>query len=535
MPNALYYGDNLNVLRNREHFPDASIDLIYLDPPFNSNASYNVLFKGPSGKGSGAQIEAFEDTWHWGDSAEDAFDQVMQSGHVGAADMLRAVRGFLGENDMMAYLTMMAVRLIELRRILKPTGSLFLHCDPTASHYLKVLLDSIFGAINFRNEIVWKRTTSHNDAKNKFPDVADTILFYAKSPSAKFFRQYGAYSEAYLLSKYHHVDSEGRRYRLSDLRSPHPRPNLMYEYKGHKPHPNGWAVAPDKMAELDAAGLLDFPRKAGGRIQRKLYLQHERMPITTVWDDIRPINAMAQERLGYPTQKPLGLLERIILSASEEGEIVLDPFCGCGTAIHAAQKLGRQWRGIDITHLAISLIERRLRDAFPGITFDVHGTPKDIEAARDLASRDRYQFQWWAVSLVNAQPYGGKKKGADSGIDGKVFFKPDGKRTEVAIVSVKSGGVGVPMIRELKSVIEREKAPIGLFLTLDPPTGPMRVEAVAAGFYETLWGKHPRIQIMTIAELLDGKKPDMPLVDVGAAFRPAPRERQEGDQQELTV
>jgi hypothetical protein len=257
--------------------------------------------------------------------------------------------------------------------------------------------------------------------------------------------------------------------------------------------------------------------------------------LQNLWDDIPAVNSQARERLGYPTQKPVQLLERIIESSSNPGDIILDPFCGCGTAVHAAQKLGRQWLGIDITYLAISLIERRLQDAFSGIKFDVQGTPKDIDAARDLASRDRYQFQWWAVSLVNAQPYGGKKKGADTGIDGKVFFKPDGKRTEVAIVSVKSGGVGVTMIRELKSVIDREKAPMGLFLTLAPPTDPMRIAATGAGFYETLWGKHPRIQILTIAELLDGKRPDMPLIDVGAAFRVAPRENQEGDQQELIL
>lgn len=568
MLNALYYGDNLGVLRNREQFPDASVDLIYLDPPFNSNASYNVLFKAPSGKGSGAQIEAFEDTWHWGEAAEDAFDQVMQSGHVGAADMLRAIRGFLGENDMMAYLAMMAVRLIELRRVLKPTGSLYLHCDPTASHYLKILLDSIFGARAFRTEIVWKRNSAHSDGKQgrrQHGRIHDIILFYSNTVENTWNPVYSAYDESYLKSHYSLIEPEtGRRFRAGDLTAAKPGGDTSYEWRVKSPDENPpkweadlgnefetprqgwryagirpykgrfWAYSRENMEKYESSGRIYYP--VSGLPNYKRFLDEmEGVPLQDLWADIAPINSQAQERLGYPTQKPVALLERIIASSSNPGDVVLDPFCGCGTAIHAAQKLNRQWRGIDITHLAISLIERRLRDAFAGIKFDVHGTPKDIDAARDLAARDRYQFQWWAVSLVNAQPYGGKKKGADTGIDGKVFFKPDGKRTEVAIVSVKSGGVGVPMIRELKAVMEREKAPMALFLTLDPPTNPMRVEAASAGFYDTLWGKHPRVQILTVADLLDGKRADMPLVDVGAAFRSAPRENREGIQQELGV
>jgi hypothetical protein len=292
------------------------------------------------------------------------------------------------------------------------------------------------------------------------------------------------------------------------------------------------------MEELDRVGRLRFPEKPGQTIREKYYLDEmPGVPVTDLWEDIPPVNSQAQERLGYQTQKPVALLERIVSASSRPDDLLLDPFCGCGTAVHAAQKLNRQWIGIDITHLAISLIERRLKDAFPRIAFEVHGTPKDLESAVDLARRDKYQFQWWAVSLVNAQPYGGKKKGADSGIDGKVFFKPDGKRTEVAIVSVKGGdNVSVAMIRDLKGVIEREKAPMGLFLTLVPATAPMRAEAASAGFYETLWGRHPRLQILTIDELLAGKRPDMPLVDVAAAFRPAPREKGTPiDQGELTV
>jgi len=221
----------------------------------------------------------------------------------------------------------------------------------------------------------------------------------------------------------------------------------------------------------------------GGVPQYKKYLHESKgRTITNCWTDV--LQAAGSESLGYPTQKPLALLARIITMSSNPGDVVLDPFCGCGTAIHAAQKLGRKWIGIDVTHLAISLIERRLKDAFPGISFQVHGTPQDLDGARDLAARDKYQFQWWAISLIDAQPYGGKKKGADGGIDGLIYFRSDAKTTERAIVSVKGGGVSVPMVRDLKGVLDREKAPIGVFLTLEPPTRPMEREAAAAGFYE---------------------------------------------------
>jgi site-specific DNA-methyltransferase (adenine-specific) len=247
--------------------------------------------------------------------------------------------------------------------------------------------------------------------------------------------------------------------------------------------------------------------------------------LTNLWTDINPINSQAQERLGYPTQKPQALLERILVASSNEGDVVLDPFCGCGTTIHAAQKLKREWIGIDITHLAISLIEKRLRDAFPKIVYEVHGTPKDIGGAQSLAAKDKYQFQWWAISLLNgAVPYKGKQKGADSGIDGLIYFKPEGKTTEKAIVSVKGGdNVGVGMIRDLGHVVDRERAKIGVFVTLAEPTGPMKTEAVKAGFYETIYGKYPRIQILTIAELFAGAQPNIPLVDP-SGFRQAAKD-----------
>jgi site-specific DNA-methyltransferase (adenine-specific) len=535
--NKLYYGDNLTVLKNC--FDDESVDLIYLDPPFNSQATYNVLFKSPSGEQSHAQIEAFGDTWHWGEEAELAFDGVITSGNTDAAEMLRAMRSFLKENDMMAYLSMMAVRLLELRRVLKPTGSLYLHCDPTASHYLKVVMDSVFGAEMYRNEIAWKRTTTHSDSRT-WSRVADIIFFYTKSNAFTWNIPRDQHSEEYLESKYRFDDGDGRIYSLDNMTSPNLRPNMMYVWKGF-PYPDkGWRYSLETMTRLDQEGRIWYPTLPDGsldtakRPRLKRYLEEMEGGVTgTVWTDISPINSQAQERLGYPTQKPLALLDRIIRASSNEGDIVLDPFCGCGTAVHAAQKLKREWIGIDITHLAISLIEKRLDDAFPGIKYEVHGTPKDLEGARALSDQDKYQFQWWAVSLVNAVPFGGKKKGADSGIDGLIYFKPEGKTTEKAIVSVKGGdNVNVAMVRDLAHVVDREKARIGVFITLVEPTGPMKTEAVKAGYYETLYGKYPKLQILTIADLFEGKQPKIPLVDP-AAFKRAAKEIEGGEQDEL--
>ena len=481
--NKLYFGDNLDILR--EHIKDESVDLIYLDPPFNSNANYNVLFKTPKGHESAAQIEAFEDTWHWNEQAEREFGELVRCTNTNVSEMVQALRRFLGENDMMAYLTMMANRLIELHRTLKPTGSLYLHCDPTASHYLKIVLDGVFGKENYRSELIWKRQSAHNDAKNKFAAITDTIFFYIKSDKARFNAIRVPLDSTYIQKAYRHTDSNGRLYRLSDLRSPSPRPNLTYDYKGYKPHPNGWAVSRTRMEQLDVENRLHFPKDIEGRIQLKRYLdENEGQVIPNLWVDIQPLHGSTNEGLGYPTQKPLALLERIIQASSNEGDVVLDPFCGCGTAVHAAQKLKRQWLGIDITHLAVSLIEKRMKDAFPGIAFEVEGTPKDLAGAQNLALRDKYQFQWWACSLVGAQPFQGKKKGADGGIDGLIYFNDDGKLPKKIVVSVKGGeNVSVAMLRDLAHVVEREKAEIGLFVTLTEPTAPMKTEAVKTGYY----------------------------------------------------
>jgi DNA modification methylase len=531
--NQLYYGDNLQVLR--EHIADESIDLIYLDPPFNSKRDYNLLFKAPSGHDSEAQIEAFEDTWHWNQQAEREFDELLHQPNTDVAEMMKALRGFLGENDMMAYLTMMANRLLQLHRVLKSTGSLYLHCDPNASHYLKVVLDGVFGKENFQSEITWQRTATHNDA-HKWPSISDVLLFYSKSDEFKWNPQHRPQSDEDIETRYRYTDENGRRYRLGPMDAPEGggmsainkktgKPNGWYVWKGYQPPEKGWRYSPETMAELDKQGLVHYPTNKDGspdyekRCAKRLYLDESKGAVLgNIWTDIPPIQASAAERLGYPTQKPLALLERIIEASSNEGDVVLDPFCGCGTAVHVAQKLKRKWIGIDITHLAISLIEKRLKDAFKtGLEFEIHGTPKDLDAARDLANRDKYQFQWWAVSLVDAQPFQGKKKGADTGIDGLKFFgdyvQADEKlsksksshKTCKLIVSVKGGeNLKADDVRSLMAVRERESAEIAVFISLQKPTKGMIADAASAGFYQDGAGrKFPRVQLLTIEGLLN--------------------------------
>jgi site-specific DNA-methyltransferase (adenine-specific) len=538
--NHLHFGDNLRVLR--ESIPSESVDLIYLDPPFNSNASYNVLFKAPDGAGSGAQIEAFGDTWEWGLSAEQAFDEVLKSGNTDAAEMLRAMRQFLGENAMMAYLCMMAVRLIELHRVLKPTGSLYLHCDPTASHYLKILLDAVFGPVRFRNEIVWQRNTGKSLMKLKLPNTHDIIFSYSKSDEYTWNESaiYSAYDARNLpektAKKYCHFDASGRRYQLDNLINPNPnRPNLTYEFLGVT---RVWRWTRERMQKAYEDGLV--VQSAPGRVPRlKRYLdEQEGIAQTDVWTDIFPINSQAQERLGYPTQKPVALLERIVAASSNPGDVVLDPFCGCGTTVHAAEKLGRRWIGIDVTHLAIALIQRRLRDAFGADLkpFTLHGVPRDVAGARALAEHDKHQFELWAVSLIpNAQPWKGGKKGADQGRDGVLYVEGPGRKTETCIIEVKGGAIGDAQIRSLIGAMERTKAPMGLFVTLNEPTKPMLATAAAAGFWETDWGPIPRVQIVTVEALLTSPAPPIRIpMARNDAYKRAARETR-GDQGKLDL
>ena len=522
--NRLYYGDNLDVLRR--HVGDESVDLVYLDPPFNSNANYNVLFVEKDGSRAASQIRAFEDTWRWDEGAVRVYHDVLEGGGQVAQAML-AFRTFLGDSDMLAYLAMMAPRLVELRRVLKPTGSLYLHCDPTASHYLKMLLDAIFGATNFRNEIVWRRVTAHSDAK-KWSPVVDVVFYYGKSDAVTWNTPFAPHEPQYLSDKYRHRDQRGI-YRLDNMTSPNPRPNMMYEWKGHASPAKGWRYSKETMAKLDADGRIWYPDEKAKRPQLKRYLhESEGMVMGTVWDDIPPINSQAQERLGYPTQKPEALLERIISASSNEGDVVLDPFCGCGTTIAAAQKLGRQWIGIDITHLAITLIRSRLADVFAGVAqYEVIGEPVSVPDAEALTAADPYQFQWWALGLVGARPVE-QKKGADKGIDGRIYFHEGEGRTRQIILSVKARKLQASDVRDLRGVMEREKAEIGVLISMEEPTGPMRREAASAGFYTSPWGRHARLQLITVEDLLIGRGIDRPPAQASVTFKRAPKAKLAG-------
>ena len=458
------------------------------------------------------------------------------SGNSALVALLNAMEKFIGKNAMMAYLAMMAVRLVELHRVLKPTGSLYLHCDPTASHYLKLVLDAVFGPENYRNEIVWKRTSAHSDASKNLAVVHDIIFRYAKGPNTTWNPVYRPYDEDYIAEHFVHLDPDGRRFRRSDLVSPSIRPNLRYDFvasngRTYKPHQNGWKVSLEVMKQLDRENRLFFPAKEDARLRKKLYLDESPgVTVTDVWDDLAPIHASAAERLGYPTQKPRALLERIIAASSNPGDVVLDPFCGCGTAVHVAQAMDRQWIGIDITVLSINLIEKRLRDAFPGIQFETVGLPADTESAQQLADSRPHDFQFWITDRIGGQAYQGGKKGMDRGIDGFVYFTGHDRATERAIVSVKAGrNVGPAMVRDLKGVMEREKAPMGIFVCAATPTAEMKREAAAADSYDAADGRsYPRVQIFTLEDLFAGRQPRVPLLDRQPSFKRAPREKADG-------
>jgi DNA modification methylase len=524
--NLLYYGDNLDVLRR--HVDDESVDLVYLDPPFNSNANYNVLFAEHDGTQAASQIKAFEDTWRWDDTAARACAEIIEAGGK-VSEAMQAFRTFLGDSDMMAYLAMMAPRLVELRRVLKPTGSLYLHCDPTSGHYLKMLLDAVFGPKNYRNQVIWKRSHAHSDTKQgrkAYGNVSDVLLYYTVGDTYTFNTQFTPYTQEYIDKYFRYRDPDGRRYWLDNLTGPGgaAKGNPHYEVMGVTRY---WRYSQKRMKELIAQGRI-VQVKPGNVPQYKRYLDDTPgIPLQNIWTDIAPINMMAKERLGYPTQKPEALLERVVSVSSNEGDTILDPFCGCGTTIAAAQKLNRRWIGIDITSLAISLIRHRLADAFGHqAKYEVIGEPVSLPDATKLAHDDPYQFQWWALGLVGARPVEGKK-GADKGIDGRIYFhdEPGGKPKQI-VLSVKAGHVTVSQLRDLRGVIEREKAEIGVLLCMEDPTAPMRKEAANAGFYKSPWGQHPRLQILTVEDLLTSKTISRPPAQTSVTFKKAPKAKE---------
>lgn len=516
--NLLFYGDNLEVMR--QWIGDETVDLVYLDPPFNSQRNYNVLFKHKTGTEANAQITAFDDTWTWSQDDEVVFAELLARGGK-VADAIGAMRQLIGASDMLSYLVMMTARLVELRRVLKPTGSLYLHCDPVASHYLKVILDSIFGPENFVNEVVWQRTATKGDARRKYGAVHDVLLLYSRSEGKHTFNTVHAEKDDTYRGRFSMDDHDGRGpYRLAPLDSPNPRPNLTYEYKGYPPPAKGWRVNRALMEQLDAEGRLYFPKDPSGRISKKHYMaEQDGRKVADVWTDIAPLQGSGTERLGYPTQKPLALLERTIAASSNPGDVVLDPFCGCGTAVDAAQRLGRRWIGMDISYLSIDLIETRMLDTYGAdiaATFDIVGVPRDPEGAEALFKRSPFDFERWAVSLVDGTP--NEKQVGDRGIDGVIRF-PVSSANDIGriIVSVKGGAVNPGFVRDLAGTVEAQKAAMGVLITNQPITKGMTEAAQMSGSYvHPLTGaSYPKVQIATIGDLLAGKKPAMP-----AAFMP---------------
>ncbi len=532
---TLFYGDNLDVLRNE--FPDHSVDLVYLDPPFNSNASYNVLFRDESGNTAPSQIRAFDDTWHWGPDSQQALDDLIGADSLSpaAGELLESLIRVLGRNAITAYLCMMGVRLAELRRVLKPDGGIFLHCDDAASHYLRALMDAIFDASRYRADIIWKRTSAHND--KLFGRVSDHILYYGDASREEPDAVRLPLDPQHVSSKFRHEDERGRFRADADLTGAGTSGGESGRpWRGHDPTNLGrhWspprtgkyaryineALSPGysaiqgvhaRLDALDDAGLIYWP--AGGFPSLKRYLLSDagQLP-SNQWLDIPPVNSQAKERLGYQTQKPLALLERIILSASKPGDLVLDPFCGCGTAMAAAIRLNRRWTGIDITHLAIGLIEDRLRAM--GTEPVVVGAPADLASARDLARRDRFQFETWALTrLPGFRP--NERQVGDRGIDGRMRFElPGAKQHErgLAVAQVKSATVSATEADAFVAAMQREEAQLGIVITLEPVSRRSRLFEIANSNPPVRIGDrdYPRIQLWSIHDHFAGQQPNLP-------------------------
>jgi site-specific DNA-methyltransferase (adenine-specific) len=574
--NQLFYGDNLDVLRR--HVPDESVDLIYLDPPFKSNQDYNILFKEKDGTQAAAQIQAFEDTWEWDTAASRAYEEIVQLGGK-VSDVMQAFKLCLGGSDMLAYLAMMAPRLVELSKALKSTGSIYLHCDPAASHYLKMLMDAVFGPEMFRSEIIWRRTGSHNSARRYGP-IHDVILFYVKTKDYTWNKPKRPYMKGHVTEHFVEDDKGWRTdYYGNVLTGSGTRNGESGDpWHGFDPTAKGrhWAIPRKLIYELDEdisgltqhqkldrlleMGLIKIIPGEAWPMYQHYVTPADGVPVSDLWtfqpytgglvfgtdegidEDVRWLSTKDQERLHYPTQKPVSLLERIIKASSNAGDTVLDPFCGCGTTIEAAHKLGRTWIGIDITHLAIGLIKSRLRDAFgqdASKSYTVLGEPTSLPDAQDLADSDPFQFQCWALGLVGARKANSAKKGADRGIDGKLVFEDNTKKTGAnhVIISVKSGSTGPAHVRDLLGVVDTEKAAIGVLITMDKTTKPMRTAAAGAGFYHSPWTRkdHAKIQILTVEELLDGNTIDMPPHHTNVTFKKAKRAKKDDTHRQATL
>ncbi|MCL1909340.1 MAG: restriction endonuclease [Kiritimatiellaeota bacterium] len=459
-PNRLYYGDNLEILRGEIN--DESVDLCYIDPPFNSKRNYNQIYNN-IGKEDRAQAVAFTDTWEWDTAAEAGLAEILTNARglfpaqVGA--LIIGLQKILGKGSLFAYLVSMTLRIAEIHRVLKPTGSFYLHCDPTASHYLKLVLDAVFCSRrgSFLNEIIWRYQTG-GVSKRWFGRKHDIIFWYSKTNSYQFFPD--------------------------NVRVPR-TDEVIRRIKSGTPGATR-ATTLDKLPD-------------------DVFM-------------IQALNAMDKERLGYPTQKPEALLEKLILASSDDGDVVLDAYCGCGTTVAVAQRLKRRWIGIDITYHSVSLIKKRLVESYGADILKSiveSGQPVDMESARALArrtdDRTRKEFEKWAVlTYSNNRAMINDKKGGDGGIDGRAYTADE----KEILFSVKSGNVNPGMVRDLRGTIEREGAAAGIFITLQPPTKDMRKEAASAGFHESPYLANPieKIKIVTIEELLAGARLEIPLV-----------------------
>lgn len=514
--NKLYYGDNLTIMRG---MADASVDLIYLDPPFNSQRTYNLIYTKLTGLPLPEQEEAFCDAWTMDAEKIEMAREIpiiIQDRYGVTDDVAKFWKAWIDtlkktEPRLLAYLVYMTYRLFEMRRILKPSGSIYLHCDPAASHYIKVMMDGVFGHGNFRNEIIWRRTSAHSSAKRYGP-VHDVILYYANGAGTTWNPTYQAYDADYVETRF--ARGRERPWKDADLTGAGTRNGETgKDWRGFNPTRKGrhWAYPPEELDRLDADGRIYWPNKAGGWPRFKRYLdESEGIPLQDVWTDINPVNSQAAERLGYPTQKPLSLLERIIASSSNPGDVVFDPFCGCGTAVVAAHQLGRHWIGCDIAILSVQIVRDLLDKRYglhDGEHYQISGVPRSLDAAKDLFSRDKRQFQHWLVELSGG--FSNNKHSGDEGIDGRIYFGPKADLRSM-VLSVKGGHLSPQFVRELRGTLERDGTEMAGFLCLDEPTKGMISEAAKAGMFSYDGATYPRMQIRTVAELFAGKVFDTP-------------------------
>lgn len=510
--NKLFYGDNLSIMqRMAKH----SVDLIYLDPPFKSQQNYNLIYKTLTGKPVPEQAEAFCDTWEMDAEKERiarAMPILMREHGVEEYYVefwrlwIQALRHT--QPHLLAYLIYMVERLLHMKSILKPTGSIYLHCDPSASHYIKVMMDGIFGHRNFRNEIIWKRTTAHSSAK-KYAPVHDVLLYYVRGRKPTWNTPRTDYAPEYLDRYYRFDDGDGRLYWRADLTAAGVRNGETGKpWRGFDVTAKGrhWAYSPEVLERMDREGRIYWPPGGKWPQQKRYRDQLKGKAVADIWDDIDRINPVGGERMGYPTQKPIALLKRIVLASSNPGDVVFDPFCGCGTTIYAAHETGRKWIGCDVAILAIRLIREQLATRY-GLIEDEHfvidGIPNSVEAARELWDTDKFQFEHWAVERVGGFP---TKKTADKGIDGRIYFETQ-KELAVMVLSVKGGSVRPTDIRDLTGVLSTEPgARLAGFISMHEPSKAMKEAAAKAGTWEYRGVQYPRVQLLTVEEIVEGKK-----------------------------